>query len=1135
MRVPDDLPLLAVSADAARQYTPEQLQAIERRRGPLALSAAAGSGKTSVLVERFVAAVLADGLAPAQILAITFTERAAGELRERVRARFLELGERAAARDSEAAFVSTFHGFCARLLRAHALQAGVDPDFEILDEGTAGRLRMRAFSRALGELVGSGEPDAVDLAAAYGAERLRGMIESVHAALRSRGEASPRLPLPAEGPVLAVRACVQLDRLLAAFDAAYEDSKSERGALDFDDLELRARELLAREDGVRRRLRERFELLMVDEFQDTNLRQLDILNALARENLFTVGDELQSIYGFRHADVGLFRARNAQLAPAGGMLALTHNFRSRPEVLDAIGAIFDERLRGFIAPVAARAEPASAERARSAPAAVELLLLDKGGWGEHPELEREIAAGLPRAAPWRQAEARLVAARLAELVAGTQVRAGEIAVLLRALGDIHVYERALAQAGLRTIAAAGAFWEQQQVEDLIAYLRALANPLDSLALFGALSSPLVHAPTGAASVGVSIDALALLAGAARERGCSAFEAALDGSAAELLALPREERAAIQGFCANLQQERAELSRRSISELLERALVRSDYREQLIAGEQGERAVANLNKLLRLARGFEAREGRDLRAFLDHVAYLKQASRSGESEAPVEGVEPDAVRLMSIHAAKGLEFPVVCVADLGRGPNLRMPDLLVEGERIGLNLASLDGTPAAPVLDYEELCTTRRGEEEREEDRIAYVAMTRARDMLLLSGAVELERWPEGRQSACALGWIGPALHPELPALALAARLQRRTELELEVGQRPTTVRCLLASPDAPELLRPYAGAPALHEQLALPLEHPALAAPRSRDAIEVHGTTDASAAPDAPAEPAGGPAAHDALAELDGALSFSSLSALERCGYRYYLERVLRLPEERESRGASGQRPDGPRHGQLQARERGVLVHRLLEDLDFARPRAPDAERVLEIATVIGLRLGREEATRVARQLQAALAAEPARRAAGAQSVRREYSFAFSLAGGEEPLIGGVIDLLAIEPDGGALVLDYKTNALAPGEDLDALVERDYSLQREIYALAVLLTGAPDVEIVHWFLERPEDHVARRYAARQRGSLETLLQRRLERARSRGYAVSPRPHRGLCEGCPGRSGLCSWPPEETLSETPPDA
>ncbi len=173
---------------AVHALTPEQEEAAARRRGPLLLAAGAGSGKTSVLVERFVRAVREDGIAPGRILAITFTERAAAELRGRVRARLLELGEREAARDTEGAAIGTFHGFCARLLRTHALTAGLDPDFAILDEASAGRLALLAFRHALaGLLVGERHGEVVDVLAAYGADRVRGMVLGVYAELRSRG------------------------------------------------------------------------------------------------------------------------------------------------------------------------------------------------------------------------------------------------------------------------------------------------------------------------------------------------------------------------------------------------------------------------------------------------------------------------------------------------------------------------------------------------------------------------------------------------------------------------------------------------------------------------------------------------------------------------------------------------------------------------------------------------------------------------------------------------------------------------------------------------------------------------------------------------------------------------------------
>src|ERR1035437_5836403 len=174
--------------------TAGQEQAAAGRGEPLLLSAGAGSGKTSVLMERFVRAVLEDDLAAGKILAITFTERAAGELRERVRRRFLTLGEREAARDTEAAFVSTFHGFCARLLRTHALLAGLDPDFAILDEGLGGRLRETAVRSPLGEFLAAERDPGVDLVAAYGVDQVQGMIAGAYAELRSRGARFPHLP-----------------------------------------------------------------------------------------------------------------------------------------------------------------------------------------------------------------------------------------------------------------------------------------------------------------------------------------------------------------------------------------------------------------------------------------------------------------------------------------------------------------------------------------------------------------------------------------------------------------------------------------------------------------------------------------------------------------------------------------------------------------------------------------------------------------------------------------------------------------------------------------------------------------------------------------------------------------------------
>ncbi len=1076
-----------------RGLTAEQEPAAARRGEPLALAAAAGSGKTSVLVERFVRAVIDDGLAPGRILAITFTERAAGELRTRVRARLLELGRRDAARDTEGAFVGTFHAFCARLLRAHPLAAELDPAFAILDEGRAGRLREEAFKTAVAGLLADGRPDAVDLLAAYRLNRIATGTQRIYAELRSRGQRHPRLPTPAaaaageQDAADAVRAVALFDELLQRFGAAYEQLKQLRGGLDFDDLELLAGQLLSERPRIRRSWSERFELLMVDEFQDTNPRQLAILRALERENLFTVGDEFQSIYGFRHADVELFRARRGELAASGRSLSLTRNFRSRPALLEVVNSVFGERFEGYT-PLLAGREPGAGGAGRPE---VELLLNSMEGWDSSPELARSVSEGLGQGTLWRQAEARLLAGRIAELVAAGEAQPGDIVILLRATGDVDLFERALALRGLRTLAAVGAFWGQQQISDLLAYLRALANPLDELALYSALASPLS---------GCSLDALALLAEAARSRRRGLWELAQllregqGGELAELLS--GADRAALERFCALLAGERARMARRTISQLIERALEATGYREHVLGLDWSERRIANIHKLLRLARRFELTEGRDLRGFLELVDYLKRAAAI-EPDAPVEGVEPDAVRLMTIHAAKGLEFPVVCVADMGRKPNNQSPDLLVDGQRLGLRLVRLDGGESVKTLDYEELFEERRRREAEEEDRVLYVAMTRARDRLILCGSVNLTRWPN---ATTPIAWVAPSLDPQLTELLAAGGEpsvllvgEARTPVGLRVNRPPLAGQAPPA-PGAP-------GAPGRGESIPGPA--------RGRE---------------------GSPEAPEPAPVFSGALSYSSLSEFERCGYRFYLERVLGLPEDR----AAARLADGAGEQQLglDPRSRGTLVHALLERLDFAAAAGPSAAAVSEQATALGMDLGPGEERELADLLAAAACGSVARRIAAARPIGREYPFALAL-GEAEPLLSGVIDLLA-EEDEGILLVDYKSDRVGPDDALEELVEHDYAVQRRLYALAALRRGAGRVEVLHWFLARPEEPVSAVFEADRAEELAGALAALTARARAGVYEVSREPHLSLCLTCPGRSSLCSWDERHTLRVDPHD-
>jgi ATP-dependent helicase/nuclease subunit A len=263
-------------------------------------------------------------------------------------------------------------------------------------------------------------------------------------------------------------------------------------------------------------------------------------------------------------------------------------------------------------------------------------------------------------------------------------------------------------------------------------------------------------------------------------------------------------------------------------------------------------------------------------------------------------------------------------------------------------------------------------------------------------------------------------------------------------------------------------------------------------------------------------------------LSYTALSELERCGYRYYLERVLGLAEKRAP--ATRAEEDGFHKDSLEARIRGMIVHRLLESLDFARGTAPTGADVARVARELGARVGLGEREELAALLSNALDTELAARLANAsRGARREYPFAFSLEP-EEPLVTGVIDILVREPDGGVLVVDYKSDQVGAEEDLDALVEREYAIQRLVYALAVLCDGAPRVEIVHWFLHRPAEPIGAGYTAVDKPELEDRMAELAGRAHTGTFIVSEDPHRGLCLTCPGRSGLCSWSDSDTLRE-----
>jgi ATP-dependent helicase/nuclease subunit A len=1164
-------------------FTDEQRAAIEDRDGSALLAANAGSGKTAVMAERCVEAVLQDGVPVGSILALTFTEKAAGELRDRIRRRFLALGEEEHAREVDAGWIGTIHGFCARVLRSRPLAAGLDPRFEVLDEGAAERLARDAYDRAFEDWAAARGAVAVDVAAAFGAG-LRELVLAAHSTLRSRGQTRPVLPIPAaapdpdpaelaaaraeaarclataasvsgdeasgrgrgkkleealdalescdralgepgvpvpavlapgelkkgskaleQAPCAAYRAAwtayrqgcadhharlalVEIADLLIRFGAAYAEAKAARAGLDFEDLELGVRDLLAADPADRERWAERFRLLMVDEFQDTNRLQLDILEALERDNLFAVGDEFQSIYGFRHADVTIFRERRAALGEERTRL-LTANFRSREELLDVLNGAFAPQWAERFAPLLAGGTDSDSGELRlfdpgepgDTEPRVELLVTDSRGWEEDDRL------GLTgvEAKPHRRAEARVIAHRLRqELEAGRAAR--DIVVLVRATASLRLFEEALEEQGVPTYVVGGrGYWSQQPVRDGLAYLAALANPLDEEALYGTLASPFC---------GVGSDALILLAGAAKEVGgvWAALRATAPGEArggvpggGVLAALPGDDAERLRRFAAFFAAERAHAERLPVEVLLERALEATGYDLAVLARAGGERRLANLRKLMRLAREYERAEGRDLRGFLAYAA-TRDLAAAREGEAPLESEGLDAVRLMTIHRAKGLEFPVVCVADLGRQGGGRTERLLLGADgAIGLRLSTPGGGATVPALAFERLAAETAANEDAEERRLFYVAMTRACDRLILSGTADPEKPGQPRPGGPPIDWILPAI--------IGAAPQTDRVVHGSFDGRPTRTLARLVTPAtiAPDALieRAREGSP---------------------------GTALPARAKVVPAPSAGRPAPQR--------LSYTALGQYAKCPYRFYLERTLRLSPVEPPFPLETTTPGG-----LDPRVRGVIAHRLLEELDFARPLPPEPETVHLHAAEEGADLTPEDVEDI-RQIVVAFGASPlCARIAAATTVRREAGFSFALDPAQGALVNGFVDVLAKTPDGTTLVVDYKSDRIGE-EHPQQVVERDYATQRIVYALAALRNGAPAVEVAYAFLERPDAPVTATFTPKDIPALAEQLTNLAEGVLEGRHPVAAEPHRALCGDCPGRKTLCSWPEEMTLRE-----
>jgi DNA helicase-2/ATP-dependent DNA helicase PcrA len=681
----------ALGARIVANLNPEQARAVTTTDGPVLILAGAGSGKTRVLAHRVAYLVGVTGARPWQILAVTFTNRAAAELRERIMALVGEAG-----RDVQA---GTFHALCARVLRRDGEAIGIDRRFVIYDTDDQQQLMKQILRDEDLPQTGEFRPSAV-----------------LGAVSRAKNEML-------DAAFLREHAVNHHDRTVARLAGLYERRLRSVGALDFDDLLLQAVRLFREAPAVLGRYQERWRYLHVDEYQDTNRPQYLWVRDLAAKhrNLCVVGDDDQSIYSWRGADIRNILDFERDY-PDATVVKLERNYRSTQLILDAAHSVV------------------SRNTART----------DKKLW-------TDVAGGKPiqRFEAYNEEEEAEWIARQVEGLTGGQGsiltrRAGDdddgpfrpqdIAVMYRMNAQSRAIEEAFLRYGIRYQLVGGTrFYQRREVKDALAYLRVLRSDADQVSF-----ERIVNVP--ARSIGEkTLEAVRRLVSDDRPY-VAALEAASRGEAPGLAA---RSQTALAGFVALVKRLRARVGILALPELLDEVLEASGYRAMLADGsEEGEERWANLLELRSVTTRYDDLSPEDA---LDR--FLEETALVADQDA-YEGAA-DAVTLITLHAAKGLEFPVVFIAGLEEGV-----------------------FPHSRALDDEK--------ELEEERRLAYVGMTRAKRRLYLSHAWRRATWGMGQAS------IPSRFLLEIPAdLMVGPRLDAGSgdtdlDLDLVFGDRRAT-------------------------------------------------------------------------------------------------------------------------------------------------------------------------------------------------------------------------------------------------------------------------------------------------------------------------------------------------------------
>ena len=814
---------------------------------------------------------------------------------------------------------------------------------------------------------------------------------------------------------------------------AFEEAKDASSLLDFEDVQVLARELLRDNPQVRRDCHERYRHMLVDEFQDTNALQKELLwlaagaeprQPCAPGRLFVVGDAKQSIYRFRDADVTVFDETRKEFGEQPGHEAsrLEVTFRAHPQVATLHNDLFQST--ALMGPDRPERSPYEAFYSRlsphrqspEGPAAATLLLV------RNEDPDNGDAESL------RSLEALALAEWLKDAIGtmtvfdkdgdGEKARPAElkdVALLFRSTTNLRLYERALRLHGLTYYTSAGrGFFTRQEILDLMNLLRGLENWRDEISLAGALRSPLF---------GLSDETLFWLK-QDREELHEGLRQAAEGTLPSGAFIGETERPLVAFAWEQINVLREIKNRLPISTLISEIIDRTGYTAAVAGLFGGEQMISNLRRLVDIARGFETGSGRggnySLRDFVDYLQGLT-VSEERMGQAPVEEESADCIKLMTIHAAKGLEWPIVIVPDIGAGNGSREAAGWRYHRHLGVIAARRDGDARQWPVPARVIDDLNAAEDEAERRRLLYVAATRCRDHLVMSSALDLRRSGQSW-----LEWLTEA-----------------TELDLDSGSlRMDGISVLVRT--SGDLKEPVGDPNASKPQVTLP---PADVIRRRVQPVALDLT---------------------ALRRF----TVTGLSAYLKCPACYDLRTLQGLPEQqvRVAMPEAGQ--------QLSALDRGSLVHRALEIVGSqGADAAGDAVRLaLKVR-----RLDPREHDRMMSMLTWYLTSELyLKQVKTATRLRSEMPLAFELEGA---LIEGKLDAVAEHEGGNVLeVIDYKTGY----EDAEAPEEHVFQLGLYCAGLELLGKHVRDASIVYLDAQRVDPLTRAHFASARERALGAI-------------------------------------------------